>query len=56
MYFSSEGHKTMGGYDIFKSVFENGKWSTPENLGYPVNTPDNDVFFCCFCKWKTWIL
>jgi len=45
MYFSSEGHKTMGGYDIFKSVYENGKWSTPENLGYPVNTPDNDVFF-----------
>ncbi len=45
MYFSSEGHKTMGGYDIFKSVYENGKWSEPENLGFPVNTPDNDVFF-----------
>jgi outer membrane protein OmpA-like peptidoglycan-associated protein/tetratricopeptide (TPR) repeat protein len=45
LYFSSQGHKTMGGYDIFKSVFENGKWSTPENLGYPVNTPDDDVFF-----------
>jgi outer membrane protein OmpA-like peptidoglycan-associated protein/tetratricopeptide (TPR) repeat protein len=45
MYFSSEGHSTMGGYDIFKSVYENGKWGTPENLGFPVNTPDNDVFF-----------
>ena len=45
LYFSSKGHKTMGGYDIFKSVFENGKWSEPENLGYPVNTPDDDVFF-----------
>ncbi|MBL0047195.1 MAG: OmpA family protein [Bacteroidetes bacterium] len=45
MYFSSEGHNTMGGYDIFKSVYENGKWSKPENLGYPVNTPDNDIFF-----------
>lgn len=45
LYFSSEGHKSMGGYDIFKTVFENGKWSTPENLGYPVNTPDDDVFF-----------
>lgn len=45
MYFSSQGHKSMGGYDIFKSVFENGKWSEPENLGYPVNTPDDDVFF-----------
>jgi outer membrane protein OmpA-like peptidoglycan-associated protein len=45
MYFSSQGHKSMGGYDIFKSVYENGKWSEPENLGYPVNTPDDDVFF-----------
>jgi outer membrane protein OmpA-like peptidoglycan-associated protein/tetratricopeptide (TPR) repeat protein len=45
MYFSSQGHKTMGGYDIFKTVFKNGQWSEPENLGYPVNTPDDDVFF-----------
>lgn len=45
MYFSSEGHNSMGGYDIFKSIFENGKWSTPENLGWPINTPDDDVFF-----------
>ena len=45
LYFSSRGHKTMGGYDIFKSVFEGGKWSEPENIGYPINTPDDDVFF-----------
>jgi outer membrane protein OmpA-like peptidoglycan-associated protein len=45
LYFSSQGGKTMGGYDIFKSVYENGKWGAPENLGYPVNTPDDDVFF-----------
>ena len=45
LYFSSKGHKTMGGYDIFKSTFEDGKWSEPENIGYPVNTPDNDIFF-----------
>ncbi|WP_165699384.1 OmpA family protein [Hymenobacter jejuensis] len=45
MYFSSEGHNSMGGYDIFKSVLENGKWSEPENLGWPINTPDDDVFF-----------
>lgn len=44
-YFSSQGHKSMGGYDIFKCTFENGKWSTPENLGYPINGPDDDVFF-----------
>ncbi len=45
IYFSSKGHRTMGGFDIFKSVFENGKWSEPENLGYPINGPDDDVFF-----------
>ena len=47
MYFSSQGHKTMGGYDIFKSIYDEktGKWGEPENLGYPVNTPDDDVFF-----------
>jgi outer membrane protein OmpA-like peptidoglycan-associated protein len=45
MYFSSQGHNTMGGYDIFKSVYENGKWTEPENIGYPVNTTDDDVFF-----------
>ncbi|MBN8703542.1 MAG: OmpA family protein [Bacteroidetes bacterium] len=45
IYFSSQGHKTMGGYDIFKSVYQNGKWSEPENIGYPINTTDDDVFF-----------
>lgn len=45
LYFSSQGHKSMGGYDIFKTVYENGKWSPPENVGYPLNTPDDDVFF-----------
>jgi len=45
LYFSSQGHRNMGGYDIFKSVYEDGKWSIPENLGYPINTPDDDVFF-----------
>ena len=46
LYFSSQGHKTMGGYDIFFSVRgKDGKWSDPQNLGYPINTPDDDVFF-----------
>lgn len=45
IYFSSKGHNGMGGFDIFRSVFENGKWSEPENLGYPINGPDDDVFF-----------
>lgn len=45
LYFSSKGHNSMGGYDIFKTVFENGQWSTPENIGYPINTAGDDVFF-----------
>lgn len=45
MYFSSKGHKTMGGYDIFKSTLVNGVWGEPKNLGYPINGPDDDVFF-----------
>ncbi len=45
MYFSSKGPGTMGGYDIFKTTFENGVWTHPVNLGYPINGPDDDVFF-----------
>lgn len=45
LFFSSKGHKTMGGYDIFKTEFINGKWTEPVNIGHPVNTPDDDVFF-----------
>jgi outer membrane protein OmpA-like peptidoglycan-associated protein/Tol biopolymer transport system component len=47
LYFSSEGHKTMGGLDIFKSVYnaETNEWSEPENIGSPINTPDDDVYF-----------
>ncbi len=46
LFFSSKGHKNMGGFDIFKSVKdENGKWSMPENLRSPINTPDDDIFY-----------
>jgi len=45
LYFSSRGHTSMGGYDIFKSEFIDGRWTAPVNLGYPINTPDDDVFF-----------
>jgi outer membrane protein OmpA-like peptidoglycan-associated protein/tetratricopeptide (TPR) repeat protein len=45
LYFSSKGHNTMGGYDIFKSTNNNGKWSKPINLGYPINTPDDDLYY-----------
>ncbi|MBX3163337.1 MAG: OmpA family protein [Bacteroidetes bacterium] len=45
MYFSSKGYNSMGGYDVFKSTLVNGKWSAPVNLGYPINGPDDDVYF-----------
>jgi len=46
LYFSSEGHKTMGGYDVFISTLsDNGMWGEPVNMGFPLNTVDNDVFF-----------
>ena len=46
LYFASKGHNTMGGFDIFRSQRrEGGTWSAPENLGYPINTPDDEVFY-----------
>ena len=47
LYFSSKGHKGMGGYDIFKAVYDDSTevWSEPVNMGYPINTPDDDIFF-----------
>lgn len=45
LYFSSYGHDNMGGYDIFYSNWINGQWTTPVNMGYPINTTDDDLFF-----------
>ncbi|MGB1318078.1 MAG: TolB family protein, partial [Flavobacteriales bacterium] len=45
LFFSSKGHNSMGGYDIFFSIEENGKWSTPMNIGHPMNTADDEYFF-----------
>lgn len=46
LYFSSEGHNSMGGYDIFRSeLSDDGVWSSAQNLGYPINTPDDDLFY-----------
>lgn len=45
LYFASQGHTSMGGYDIFKSELVDGKWSRPINLGFPINSADDDVFF-----------
>jgi outer membrane protein OmpA-like peptidoglycan-associated protein len=47
LYFSSRGHKGMGGHDIFRSELntQNNEWGEPINLGYPINTPDEDIYF-----------
>lgn len=42
LFFCSNGKGSMGDYDIFKTVLENGKWSKPTNLGYPINTDKRD--------------
>lgn len=44
--FSSKGHYSMGGYDIFYSLLKDGKWTAPINIGYPINdTRDNLLFY-----------
>lgn len=46
LFFASKGHQSMGGFDIFFSILdEEGKFSEPFNIGYPINTPDDDVFY-----------
>ncbi len=46
LYFASKGHTSMGGFDVFRSARkEDGSWSDPENLGYPLNTPDDEIFY-----------
>lgn len=47
LFFSSDGPQSMGGYDIFRTSFNpsTGSYSTPVNLNFAINTPDNDVFY-----------
>ena len=47
LYFSSKGHNTMGEYDVFKSVLntETNQYTSSENLGFPINSVNNDIFF-----------
>jgi len=45
LYFSSKGLLGMGGYDVFKSQWKNGFWSPAVNMGYPVNSPADDITF-----------
>lgn len=46
LFFSSQGHNSIGGYDVFRSELQDvNLWSKPVNLGYPVNTPNDDVYY-----------
>ena len=45
LYYSSSGHPGMGGADIFYTVYDEGRWSTPKNLGRPINSEGNDTNF-----------
>lgn len=46
LYFSSKGHTGMGGYDVFVTYKTNNKdWTTPKNMGYPVNTCHDEIGF-----------
>ncbi|MBL7980745.1 MAG: PD40 domain-containing protein [Flavobacteriales bacterium] len=46
-YFSSKGHNSMGGYDVFRAAYDRGMdaFGRPENLDFAVNTPDDDIFY-----------
>jgi len=46
LYFSSEGHNNMGGFDIFYSTkIDSTKWGEPVNIGYPINSTDDNIFY-----------
>ena len=44
LYFSSKGHNSSGGYDFYKSELVDGNWTSPENLGYPMNSAGDDIY------------
>lgn len=54
LYFASNGPKSMGGFDIFLTVLdEDGAWSDPINLGYPMNSADDDLFYSTTADGRT---
>jgi len=45
LYYSTKGKKTMGGYDIVYTVLEKNGWTEPENMGYPINSVQDDIYY-----------
>jgi len=53
LFFSSQGHSGMGGYDVYYCVKDNlGNWSKPVNMGYPINTVGEETHFQYYPKYK----
>lgn len=55
LYFSSKGHNSMGGYDIFRSELneETGSWLKPKNMDFAINSSDDDILFVTDLAEKT---
>ncbi len=45
LYFASDGPASMGGFDVFRTDYVDGNWSEPVNLGYPINSTNDDAFY-----------
>lgn len=43
LYFASKGYPGIGGYDLYSAEYVNGEWTQPKNLGWPVNTPEDQI-------------
>jgi OOP family OmpA-OmpF porin len=53
LFFASKGHIGFGGYDLYATDIEDGKWQTPRNLGYPINDQMNQLSMCVSPDGKT---
>jgi hypothetical protein len=45
LYFASNGHASIGGFDVFKSTGDEVSWSKPENMGMPINSSSDDYYY-----------
>ena len=45
LYYSTKGKNTMGGFDIVYTTLEKSGWTEPENMGIPINSPSDDIFY-----------
>ena len=50
LFFSSDGHKSIGGFDVMFSIYKDAKWQDAQNMGMPLNTTDDDRYFVMNAK------